>query len=253
MTFKKINVPYASLKNTPNKTSYLETQCLFGETLEILEIKNTWSFCKCLLDGYNGWIKSKYLGFLPNETHLVSNTSSLVFEKPDIKSNLLYNLYLNSKVSVKNKTQDFYEIYLNNDKTGFIPKVHLISKQQKLNKWIDTSIRFENSPYLWGGKNVLGIDCSALVQVSLEASGLIIPRNTNEQLLFNSSKLKYTKSIKKGCLIFWKGHVAIAITENEIIHSNAFHMSVKIEKLSEAINRINKTEGDIIGIKQVVL
>lgn len=253
MTFKKIHVPYASLKSIPNQASYLETQCLFGETLEILETKNTWSFCKCLLDDYNGWVKNKYLSFLPDETHLVSNISSLVFEKPNIKSKLLYKLYLNSKVSVKNKIQDWYEIFLNNGKTGFMPKGHLISKCHKLNKWIDTSIGFKNSPYLWGGKNVLGIDCSALVQVSLEASGLIIPRNTNEQLLFKSNKLKHTNFIKKGCLIFWKGHVAIAITKNKIIHSNAFHMNVAIENLNDAIKRINKKEGNIIGIRQVLL
>ena len=131
MTFKKINVPCASLKSTPNKASHLETQCLFGETVEVLETKNTWSFCKCLLDDYKGWIKNKYLGFLPDETHLVSNITSLVFQKPNIKSNLLHKLYLNSKVCVKNKTQDWYEIFLNNDRTGFMPNRHLISKYQK--------------------------------------------------------------------------------------------------------------------------
>lgn len=253
MTLKKIKVPYASLKNLRNKATSIETQCLFGETLEVLETKKNWSFCKCLLDNYKGWIENKYLDFLPDETHLVSNTCSLVFEKPNIKSTLLCNLYLNSKVSVKNEAYEWFEIFLNNDKTGFIPKSHLISKSQKLKDWIETSIAFKNSPYLWGGKSILGIDCSALVQISLEASGLIIPRNTHEQLLFKSNKLKNTKSIKKGCLIFWKGHVAIAISKNEIIHSNAFHMSVKIEKLNEANKRINKTEGNIIGIRQIHL
>ena len=72
-----------------------------------------------------------------------------------------------------------------------------------------------------------------------------------DQLKFNSNIFLDTQIVNKGDLIFWKRHVAIAISKNEIIHSNSFHMSVEIEKIENAINRISKTDGEIIAIKKI--
>ena len=251
MQFKSIIIPQAPLRSSYNTKSIVETQCLFGETLQILEKRGNWSFCKCALDNYNGWIENKYLGFLPKSSHLVSSPVSLVFQKKNIKSNLLCNLFLNSKIAIKAIYEDWYEIFLNSNRTGFIKKQHVTAENIKQKNWVKTSLNFEKTPYLWGGKNILGLDCSGLVQVSLEAAGLIVPRNAGEQMRFKSNHIISTRNVQRGCLIFWPNHVAIALSSHRVIHSNSFHMCVKIENLKTVANRISSTDGDIIEIKQV--
>ena len=112
---------------------------------------------------------------------------------------------------------------------------------------------FKNTPYLWGGKSIEGIDCSGLVQICLETKNLLIPRNSSDQSIYKCNYLLDSQIIEKECLIFWKGHVAIAISNDTIIHSNSYHMSVTIEKeVDSAIRRISKTDGSIICIKKLI-
>ena len=102
---------------------------------------------------------------------------------------------------------------------------------------------------MWGGKSVIGVDCSGLVQLALNHINFKIPRNTDDQFNFLN---KYPSSnLKRGALIFWEGHIAIAIDNNKILHSNAFHMSVEIENLSQAEHRIKKIYGPIRDIKSL--
>jgi hypothetical protein len=250
---KKIVVPYTSLRKENKISSSLETQCLFGETVFQLETKNNWSYCNCKLDNYNGWIKTNDLGYLPTPNYIISNINTLVFKKPDLKSTLKCVLFFNSKITVKMIYENWAEIILKNNTTAFVPKSHIAPIATEEKNWMKTALNFLNSPYLWGGKNSLGMDCSGLVQISLERAGLIIPRNSSQQLKLKSNLIKSTQLIQKGSLVFWKGHVAIAISKNEIIHSNSYHMSVQIEALDDAIHRFSKTVGDIIEVKQVNL
>ena len=97
---------------------------------------------------------------------------------------------------------------------------------------------FKNTPYLWGGKSIEGIDCSGLVQICLETKNLLIPRNSSDQSTYKCNYLLDSQIIEKECLIFWKGHVAIAISNDTIIHSNSYHMSTRKSRF--AIRRISK-------------
>ena len=248
----KIISPTSPLKVENNQLSSLHTECLFGENISVLEKMDEWSYCKCDLDGYVGWVQNKDIGFLPETTHIVSQVCSLVFEKPDIKSRLIFNIYLNSKVTVLTNKNNWAEIALDQNKTGFMPANHLNSIKNITMDWINTAKNFKNTPYLWGGKTYLGIDCSGLVQISLMTSGIFIPRDSFDQLLFNSKEFKAAKYISKGCLVFWKGHVAIATSSETILHSNSFKMSVIEESITDVLNRLSKEEGKIIGIKQVL-
>jgi len=112
---------------------------------------------------------------------------------------------------------------------------------------------FENTPYLWGGKTVLGLDCSGLIQTTLQASNLILPRNAIDQLNYKCNFLLDVEKIEDKCLIFWKGHVALTLQNNKLIHSNSYHMSVVIEDIDQTIQRISKTDGKIIGLRKVII
>lgn len=248
----KIISPTSPLKEANSQLSLLKTECLFGENISILEKMDEWSYCKCELDDYVGWVQNKDIGFLPETTHLVSQVCSLVFDKPDIKSHLIFNIYLNSKVTVLTNKNNWAEIALDQNRTGFIPANHLNSLENITMDWINTAKNFKNTPYLWGGKTYLGIDCSGLVQISLMTSGIFIPRDSFDQLLFNSKEFKTVGYISKGCLVFWKGHVAIATSSETILHSNSSKMLVIEENITDVINRFSKEEGKITGIKQVL-
>ena len=99
------------------------------------------------------------------------------------------------------------------------------------------------------GKTFEGIDCSGLIQLSLQFCNINLPRNTNQQINFMSHQIKSTNKISKGCLLYWDGHVGIALNKNELIHSNLYHLGVEIEKINTCVERIGK----IKEIKKVTI
>ena len=251
---KRIITSFASMHKKNNYSSNLETEILFGEAIKIIENRGEWFYCKNFLDNYLGWIHKKHLGDYLTHSHMIKNKNTIVYEKPDIKSKYLLKLYLNSKIIVKNILEDWTEIILdNNSKIGFLPTRHIkLNDNINIKNWLDYAKDFVGTPYLLGGKTLQGIDCSGLVQLCLETNGIKLPRNTVDQVNFTSKKICDTKVIEKGSILFWEGHVAIALSKSKIIHSNAFHMEVKIEPLEDAIKRISLNSRKIIKIKKII-
>ena len=249
---KQINVPICDLKSKPDLNANLETQLLYGEKVKIInEINNKWLLCKSIEDCYKGYLRKENLD---NETTLnfqVSSLSCFVYEKPNIKSKVISQLFLNSKVFVLEEQNEWVKVLFQNE-MAYIYKKSLRTIKDKPNysiSWVNIALNFLNTPYLWGGKSHLGIDCSGFVQLSLGSYNISLPRNSKDQL---NSKLLISSSednIKKGTLIFWEGHVAIAINAKEIIHANAFHMKVAKEKFIHAKNRIKNSYGEILEYK----
>ncbi len=245
---KQIISSLCDMKSKPNLNSFLETQLLFGEQVSILEKCDNWFYCKTKNDGYLGWVEGHNLGICSNHTHIVQNLMCHCYQENNVKSRVVKNLFFNSKVKIIDEKEN-WQLTIIDNKVVYIFKKNLLKKNLTNLNWVDYALYFKRVPYLWGGKSILGIDCSGLVQISLSMAGFSFPRNTTDQ--FNYLKNKSLNNIERGCLIFWHGHVAIAVDKKNIIHSNAYHLSVVIENFREARKRIKTDYGDILGIKKV--
>lgn len=215
---------------------------LFGEKFQVLQTKEVFVYGKLLSDNYKGWIKKSDLSIEEKSTHRVSKLRTFVYEKNDIKSNVILTLPFGSNINIKNYDNKWSKIVFLNSKTskGFLLSNALSSIDHLIKDWVTTAEMFINTPYKWGGRNSIGIDCSALLQISLSSAGIQFPKDTSDQILSSQIIEINRDRVTRGSLVYWKGHCAIFVDEINIIHSNAFHMLVKIEPFDLVSSRIEQ-------------
>ena len=242
VTAKLATVKSAFTQLYSNKGSKLSTQLLYGEECDVFETKNGWSWIQSRRDNYVGYTPTINLTrkiYKPNSK--VISLRTIIYTKPDIKSVTKGYLSFNSLVEVI-KIKGKYSLIKN---LGWCPSLDLVKiKSSKFNH-IDLSKQYLDTPYLWGGRDSMGIDCSGLIQNLHQINNRPFPRDTDMQEIFVTNEVKYEKDLKAGDLVFWKGHVAMMIDNSNIIHANAFHMKTAIEPLSTAKKRILKSNGKI--------
>ena len=234
---KYITVPSTSLQSELISNISIETECLYGESVRVFEKKQNKSFVTLLTDNYSGWVNSKNLGNLSKGTHRVLSLRTFIYKHPDIKSSHIYYLPLGSMVNVSETNKEWIKVILKDKETGYILAKDIINKDKKVLDWVKTAEKMIGVPYKWGGRDTIGIDCSALIQLSLQSAGYNVPRNTKEQckaLIFHKKSLV---DINRGDLIFWTGHVGVMVDKINILHANAFHMKTLIEPLVNVLKR----------------
>ena len=230
------------MKSQPSDESSLETECLFGETVEVLEERLNWVYCRLITDNYFGWVKKKELGKFKKPTHRVIANRSFIYADKCPKSKSLFYVPLGSKLLIDNIQFEWAEVNLYNHEKhfGYVPSKHIVCLDHKVRDWVNIAELLVGTPYKWGGRDTVGIDCSALLQLSYQTYGEDIPRNTSQQIKLKKNHIKNIKELKRGCVVFWKGHVGIMIDNFNCVHANAYHMQTKIESLNQIVNRIGK-------------
>jgi cell wall-associated NlpC family hydrolase len=243
--------PQAPLRRAPRPDAPLETEALRGERVTVYEENDEgWSWGQLSADNYVGWLPSHALaapGAPP--THKVTALRTLVFPGPSIKLPPLEALPLGAKLAVI-RVEDRLAVM----QSGYVPAAHLKPVGENESDFVAVAERFLGTPYLWGGKTSLGLDCSGLVQVALTACGLVCPRDSDLQEAALGASDPHTKlsDLKRGDLLFWKGHVAIVRDRDTLIHANAFHMAVAIEPIEAAVTRIGAAGSEITSVKRLV-
>lgn len=231
----------APLYNEPSNNSQLETELLFGEYFEVKNYNKKWAFGINCSDNYKGWVEIKNLGEPLDNNYKITSLQSLVYETPNIKSKVKFNLFMGSLINVENIKKNWVQIRLNkNDEFGFVDINSISSLDYSHKNWVGVAEKFINTPYKWGGKTALGIDCSGLLQISLLSCGKHIPRNTEEQFKMKLEDIPYQQGLSRGDLVFWKGHVAIVQNKNKLVHANQFHLKVFSEDINDTIYRIKE-------------
>ena len=234
--------PSIPMKSEPKETSELETECLFGEDLTVLDKYLDWYYCKLSTDSYLGWVQKKNLDDMETPSHRIISKRTFLFKDNDIRSGCINYLPLGAQVCVKDIDKSWAKVYLfdkSDHKLAYVPINHIIKIGDKINDWVSIAEKLIGTPYVWGGRDSIGLDCSALLQLSYQAYGENIPRNSNEQSLLKKQTINHN-NLKRGFTVFWKGHVGIMTDELNCIHANAFHMEVSEEPLIDIIKRTDK-------------
>jgi hypothetical protein len=233
----------ASLRAAPSDDAAQDSELLFGELVIVLEDKDGWAWVQAENDRYVGYVRSDSLGDMMAGTLRVSALMAPVFSAADLKTPVRDMLPMNSVVPVLSRNGDYVNIGI-----GFVHQRHLVPETEK--DFVAVAERFLGVPYVWGGKTAAGLDCSGLIQTALQAVGKAAPRDTDmmEKALGDAVPVS---GVRRGDVIFWKGHMGVMLDESRLLHANAFHMAAAIEPLAQAIARIEKAAGPVTSIKRL--
>jgi cell wall-associated NlpC family hydrolase len=241
----------APVRQQPSSNAMLMTQALRGERVTVYDRDGEgWAWGQLSGDGYVGWLPDAALMKpLAAPTHMVGALRTFAFPGPSIKLPPADTLVLGSKIAVAREDGAFAVTRHGQ----YLPKAHLVPLGHREPDFVSVAERFVGTPYLWGGKSSLGVDCSGLVQVSLTSAGIGCPRDSDMQQagLGRALEPHEQSSLLRGDLIFWKGHVAIVRDGSTMVHANAHHMATVIEPIEPAIARIKQAGSEVTAIKRL--
>lgn len=240
----RLAVPLADLTDAPDGRR--DRQVNFGADMTVIETRGGWSFVQMDLDGYCGWLPAPALtptptADLPPITHRVSAPATHVYPAPDMKRPEQAGLSLGARLSVIGVEGRFARLATG----GFVPVQHIGDRPAP--DPVPVAESLAGTPYLWGGNSRWGIDCSGLVQAALSACGVPCPGDSDLQ----RAAFPAVETIRRGDLLFWPGHVALAVSPDRMIHATAWAMAVVVEAIPEAMARIDAAgDGPFLGIRR---
>lgn len=230
-----IAMPLVDLLRCPDGPR--DRQLLMGEAVTVTGVTDGWAEVRAARDGYPGFVPLAALteGIV---THRVSARATHVYPKPDFKARELFSLGHGACLEVLSDEGRFAET-----SQGYVPRAHLTALAVHAADPVAVAEIYLGTPYLWGGNSSFGIDCSGLVQAGCLACGIACPGDSGPQEQGLGEHLSDTAPLRRGDLLFWRGHVAWVSDPDTLLHANAHHMAVAHEPIADAIARI-AAQGD---------
>ena len=256
----RVVAPSAPLRREPRPDASLDTEALCGERVDLYESFEGWAWVQLRSDGYVGYLPDDALrGDALAPTHHVSALRTFVYPGPSMKLPPLAALSLGAGVNVAGEAGEAGDFLVLSEfgrfSTGYVFAGHVSRLETPESDFVAVAERFLNVPYLWGGKTSLGLDCSGLTQLALAAAGIASPRDSDMLEAGIGAAVDFDDDLlglKRGDLVFWKGHVGILTDAETLLHATAYSMTVMSEPLRTARDRIlAKSFGAITGIRRL--
>lgn len=235
----QIVTPVVALRPEPDLASGIDTELLMGEEVTVFERSNGWCWVKSLSDGYVGYLpEGAVKEGTAAATHIVIPQRTFLYPEPELRKPHVTVLSMGSRVRVSGtaEARGNHYVVLEDGTAIFARHVESIGHNDG-GDYVDVALRFLETPYLWGGRSGLGIDCSGLVQLALSMTGRAAPRDTDMQAAGLGEPIA-REELRRGDFVFWKGHVAIMEDPETIVHANGHTMTVARENFAAAVERI---------------
>ena len=214
-----------------------ERQLLLGDVVTVIEREAGWAFVQAAKDGYCGYLPEDSLAEAQPVTHHIVTPGTHAYSGPKVQAPEIMPLHLGARVAVHSVGGDWAETA-----QGHVPTAHLLPLDQRLEDPAAVAMGFLHTPYLWGGNSRAGIDCSGLVQGAFRACGIDMPADSDLQSACGTP-VPENEALRRNDLLFWRGHVAIALGPDRMVHATAAFMAVVEEDILPAITRIEASGG----------
>ena len=230
-----VAVPLADLCASPFGAR--DRQVALGEALVVIDRRDGAVFVQMAKDGYCGWLDAVAVGPALVATHWVAAAGTHLYPEARVQARAIAALPFGARLAVTGVQGDWAAVA-----GGFVPAMHLRAMGDMFHDPVAVAEMFLGTPYLWGGNSRDGIDCSGLVQAALLACGRACPGDSDQQAALGTP-LAEGAALRRGDLLFWKGHVAMVVDGARLIHANGHSMSVCHEGIAACIDRIAAAGG----------